>query len=273
MASFSLFDISLFLVILIGINKKLCNSFCPRTNLLEKSLIPKSLKMGSRWNNTWKDILSGGNPRWKVTDEEKHLQALSYFQKYVKGEPSNTSVFCPLAGDDPMAYLLFSKGYSVTCIDLVPEAVEEMKNQFGKDESESIWTKEEKDNTIIWSHVSGRATLMVGDALQSRSELVNSFDAVYDKDSFGALPISLRDGFCERIGEYVRKDGVVYIECKLKENHEEVKNEGPPFSLTGPDLMSYYGKVGFEYVEGLGEVYELDAFPGVKHTGHALKRQ
>ena len=232
-----------------------------------------SLDVSSGWGGYWDNIISGKHTYWKITDEEKHLQALSYFQKYVKGEPSNTSVFCPLAGDDPMAYLLFSKGYSVTCIDLVPEAVEEMKSQFGKDESESIWTKEEKYNTIIWSHVSGRATLMVGDALQSRSELVNSFDAVYDKDSFGALPVSLRDGFCERIGEYVRKDGVVYIECKLKENHEEVKNEGPPFSLTGPDLMSYYGKVGFEYVEGLGEVYELDAFPGVKHTGHALKRQ
>ena len=220
------------------------------------------------WATTWSDIVSGGNPRWKVTCKECHEKALHHFQTYVKGEPSNTSVLCPLAGDDPFVYLLFLSGYSVTTIDLVPAAVEEMKSQFGS----CKWTKDEADNTVIWKHESGRATLMVGDALQKRPQLFKSFDAVYDKDSFGALDKNIREGFCVRIAEYTKQDSIVYLECKLKNNHEEVKDNGPPFSLKGEDLMEdiYYG-ASFDYVKGLGSVYDI-SMP-MEQTGHILRRK
>ena len=221
------------------------------------------------WSDTWSDIITGGNPRWKVTCDESHNKALSYFQEYVKGDPAEVSVLCPLAGDDPFVYLLFTKGYSVTTIDLVPAAVEEMKKQFGVSEE---WTKEETDNTIMWKHGSGRATLIVGDALQKRPDLVSRFDAVYDKDSFGALPKELRQGFCSRIAEYVKKGGIVYLECKLKDNHEQVKHAGPPFSLKEEDLMegNTYGNM-FDYVKGLGEIYKIQM--SGQQTGHILKRK
>jgi hypothetical protein len=224
------------------------------------------------WSDTWSDIITGGNPRWKVTCDESHNKALSYFQEYVKGDPAEVSVLCPLAGDDPFVYLLFTKGYSVTTIDLVPAAVEEMKKQFGVSEEE-CWTKEETDNTITWKHGSGRATLIVGDALKKRPDLVSRFDAVYDKDSFGALPKELRQGFCSRIAEYVKKGGIVYLECKLKDNHEQVKHAGPPFSLKQEDLMegNAYGNM-FDYVKGLGEIYEIQ-MSALQQTGHILKRK
>ena len=233
------------------------------------------------WSDTWSDIISGGHPRWKVTSEDCHTKALAHFQEFVKGDPADISVLCPLAGDDPFVHLLFSKGYSVTTIDLVPAAVEEMKKQFQlgigsgmnlSQEPQECWTKEEKDNTVIWKHGSGRATLMVGDALQKRPGFVNQFDAVYDKDSFGALPMQLRNAFCSRMAEYVKKGGVVYLECKLKDDHEQAINVGPPFSLMGKDLMesTSYGDA-FDYVKGLGEIYEIQM--PVQQTGHILKRK
>lgn len=225
------------------------------------------------WHQTWSDILSGGNPRWKVTCEDCHKQALSHFQEHVKGNPETTSVLCPLAGDDLFVYQLFRQGYSVTTIDLVPAAVEAMKAHFGGSSSEEeSWEKEERDNTIIWKHSSGRATLMVGDALQHRPDLENTFDAVYDKDSFGALPKDLRQRFCSLIATYLKQDGIVYLECKLKDNHEEVKHIGPPYSLRGEDLMegTSYGS-SFHYVKDLGTVYELKM--PMQQTGHILKRK
>lgn len=230
------------------------------------------------WSNTWKDIISGGNPRWKINNTESHNKALSHFQEYVKGEPSKISVFCPLAGDDPFVHLLFQKGYSVTTIDLVPDAVEEMKKLFssgGNDDDDDAWKKEEKEtsvNTVVWTHKSGRANLIVGDALQKRPELFEKFDAVYDKDSFGALGVDMRKGFCTRIAEYTKPGAIIYLECKLKDNHDEVKHIGPPFSLKGEDLMeaSSYGD-SFEYVKGLGSVYELTQ--SMLQTGHILKRK
>ncbi|GFH54257.1 S-adenosyl-L-methionine-dependent methyltransferase [Chaetoceros tenuissimus] len=221
------------------------------------------------WSDTWNDIISGGNPRWKVTNTDAHEKALAIFKQYVGGDPKDTSIFVPLAGDDPMVKILFDNGYSLTTIDLVPAAVEEMKKQFG---SEADWTKEEKDNTIIWSHESGRVKLMIGDVLQRRPELENNFDAVYDKDSFGALQKDMRKGYCTRISEYVKSGGTVYLECKLRDNHEESKHMGPPFSLLAEDIMdeTSYGN-SFEHVKALGAVYDI-SMP-MQQTGHILRRK
>ena len=236
----------------------------------------------SGWSSTWSDILNGGNPRWKITCGESHEKAYAHFQKHVlngdienNDDTKNLSVLCPLAGDDPFVRLLYRKGFSVTAIDLVAEAVEEMRKGFG-DDGHDAWKKEESDGDVIWTHKSGRATLVVGDALKKRPKLNNSFDAVYDKDSFGALSKVLRKPFCERISEYTKDSAVVYLECKLKKGLVGVDNAGPPFSLRKEDLMDSdnYGGSKFEYVEGLGPVYEL---PGpmnavMQQTGHVLRR-
>lgn len=227
-----------------------------------------TIKMG--WSDTWNDILSGGNQRWKVTDSKSHEKAFSHFQTHVESNPSETSVLCPLAGDDPFVHLLFQKGFSVTTIDLVPAAVEALKEQFG----ECSWTKEESssDSSVTWKHESGRATLIVGDALQKRPQLVGKFDAVYDKDSFGAIDKQIRNTFCKRMAEFTKQGAVIYLECKVRENHDEAKNLGPPFSLKKDDLMevSNYGEC-FEYVQGLGTVYEI-TMP-MEQTGHILVRK
>lgn len=233
----------------------------------------------SGWSGTWKDILSGGNPRWKITCEESHEKAYANFQKHVlKGDQNNDvkniSVLCPLAGDDPFVRLLCRKGYSVTAIDLVADAVEAMRKGFGDDDS--AWTKEEANGDVVWTHNSGRATLIIGDALKKRSNLNNSFDAVYDKDSFGALTPDLRKPFCGRIADYTKENAIVYLECKLKKGLVGVDTAGPPFSLRKEDLMETdnYGGSKFEYVEGLGPVYDL---PGsmnsvMQQTAHVLRR-
>lgn len=236
------------------------------------------------WSDTWADILAGGNQRWKITSETSHAMALAHFQRFVSEpkpeasapgyESPPPSVFCPLAGDDPFVHLLWSKGYSVTAIDRVPAAVGAMRAHFGPAEEWSkIISEEGGGTTTVWKHQSGRATLLVGDALQSRSSLKGKFDAVYDKDSFGALPTELRRDFCARVADYTKIGGILYLECKLKENHEDARDVGPPYSLTKVDLMNEdcYG-TSFVYIEGLGSVYDLP-MAGMKQTGHVMKRK
>lgn len=227
------------------------------------------------WAESWDDIHKGGNPRWRVTDARAHEKALSHFTRHLEESQVDKTVdgplrvFCPLAGDDAFVHLLWKQGHSVVSIDLVPSAVAAMRSQFDGD-----WAKEERDDgTVVWKHESGRATLYQGDALQSRSELIKSFDAAYDKDSFGALDVSMRTLFCKRIAEYTKDGSIVYIEVKLKDNHDEVKDVGPPYSLKEKDLMEKdnYGEA-FDYVEALGFVYDL-ARPGISQTGHVMKRK
>ena len=251
-----------------------------KTSLSNRTPTATQTTAMSGWSGTWKDILNGGNPRWKITCEESHEKAYSHFQRHVlnsnnNDDKKNVSVLCPLAGDDPFVSLLYKKGYNVTAIDLVPEAIDANRRGFGDDDS--AWTKTESDGDIVWTHNSGRATLIAGDALKKRPQLVNSFDAVYDKDSFGALPRDLRKPFCERMADYTKNNAIVYLECKLKKGLENQEDfAGPPYSLRQVDLMetNNYGGSKFEYVEKIGPVYDL---PGgmnsvMKQTGHILRR-
>lgn len=228
------------------------------------------------WADTWNDILEGGSQRWKITCNESHQKVISRLDSFLEDKKNNSndasplSVFCPLAGDDPIVHLLWKRGYSVTSIDLVPQAVAQMRNHF----KEGSWmSDEQEDGTTVWKHDSGRATLYVGDALVSRPELMNKFDAVYDKDSFGALQKDMRAGFCKRISEYTKQGATIYIEVKLKDNHNDVKHIGPPFSLKKEDLMEkeYFGSA-FEHVEELGSVYDIP-IPSAMQTGHVLRKK
>mmetsp|Transcript_1939 Transcript_1939/g.4262 ORF Transcript_1939/g.4262 Transcript_1939/m.4262 type:complete len:308 (+) Transcript_1939:789-1712(+) len=256
-----------------------------------RKIVMSGTSTRNRWSGAWEDILGGGNPRWKITSQECHEKAYQHFKKFVlngrqvngtnDNDLKNISVLCPLAGDDPFVHLLYSKGYTVTAVDLVAEAVEAMKQQFT--DNESSWTREPEEHSgnsgdgncdIIWKHKSGRVTLIVGDALKKRPNLNNSFDAVYDKDSFGALPIQLRKQFCQRIAEYTKDNAIVYLECKLKEGNDD---SGPPFSLTQDDLMEddNFGGSKFEYAKGLGRVYDLPTNMNatMQQTGHILRRR
>jgi len=226
------------------------------------------------WADTWDDIVQGGSERWKVNDETSHQAVLAILKRYMK-EDAPQNILCPLCGDDPMVYLLWQQGHSVTAMDLVPVALERMRQQF-----EGSWTQEEITTTsgdaklVCFKHESGRATQYQGDALQFLPSLQQTFDVVYDKDSFGALPINLRSEFCARMAEYTKSTtGMIYIEVKLRDNHDQTKHAGPPFSLQKEDLMDpqCYG-AAFEHVQALGSVYPT-TMGGMQQTGHILKRK
>eukprot|EP00978_Attheya_sp_CCMP212_P026479 scaffold87167_cov56-Attheya_sp.AAC.8 len=220
------------------------------------------------WENTWDDILSGGHPRWKVDDIESKQIALNHLTNH--GLPTSSRILCPLAGDDPFVHFAWKAGHHVTAIDLVPKALAAMRAQFG---SSGSWTQTEgPDDMVVWSHDSGRATQYQGNAFTVIPELKGTFDAVYDKDSFGALQKSMRGDFYERIADYTKDNAIIYIEVKLRAEDHPNRDAGPPFSVEKHDLMepNSFGK-NFEYVATLGEVYNL-SIPKMKQTGHVLKR-
>lgn len=226
------------------------------------------LAMG--WNETWDDILGGGNPRWKVDDVEKKAIALDHMERNAATN-SPLEIFCPLAGDDPFVHYAWTRGHCVTGADLVPSAVEAMRKQF----KEGHWNKDvhpTEESVTIWKHNSGRATLYETDILVPFGELNGRFDAIYDKDSFGALEKSMRSAYCKRIADYTKDGGIIYTEVKLKPDNHPGRFAGPPFSVNKEDLMET-GNFGhsFDYVESLGEVYDVP-IPNMSQTGHILKR-
>lgn len=227
------------------------------------------------WSDTWRDILSGGSKRWKVDDIEAKKKALAHIMDATSSSPDTPlRILCPLAGDDPFVHYAWSQGHDVTAIDIVPDALKSMRSQFAEnfDEEWSSFTTSSKSlgvGTVVWRHNSGRATLYEGDMLMKRPELQASFDVIYDKDSFGALNIDMRQGYCRLLSELIKDDGVVYVEVKNKESNREF---GPPFHVEKDDLMdeTNFGDA-FDYVATLGEVYPLN-MGGIKQMGHILRR-
>lgn len=209
-----------------------------------------------------------------MDDTSAKAVALSHITRHLPAETKNAAnIFCPLAGDDSFVKYAFDEGHSVSALDLVPAAVAEMRRQFGSDDD--CWTKEDgrSENMVVWRHASGRATLYEGDAFTNVSELRQSFDAVYDKDSFGALDLHMRSKFCERISDYLKDGALVYTEVKNKDDGHPGRNAGPPFHVEKEDLMALenFGN-NFEHVDALGEVYPI-GIPQMRQTGHVLKRK
>ena len=231
------------------------------------------------WSNTWRDIINGGSLRWKINDiavKEKVLASITkaYSSSAKTDHPLSLKILCPLAGDDQFVHTAWRYGHDVTAIDLVPEALQEMRKQFHSNENDvdKDWAVDESKGTRIWKHKSGRATLYEGDVLEKRPELNKKFDVVYDKDSFGALQLDMRSSYCQRLSEYTKDgDALVYVEVKYKEN-EESRSLGPPFHVQKDDLMmeDCFGS-NFDYVADLGEVYDLP-MAGMSQTAHLLKK-
>jgi hypothetical protein len=269
--------------------------------------IASSFVIMASWAKAWTDIMNGGSKRWKVDDIDAKRCALSRIVEYhrrrdgdggtnppatkeVDGDVDDDvnrrmlRILCPLAGDDPFVHYAWSLGHDVTAMDIVPDALGIMRGMFGDDEDD--WSSSSLAGTaasgggnnddvidgatVVWKHKSGRATLLEGDALTFRPGLANAFDAVYDKDSFGALSIHDRRMFCERVSEYVKDGGVLYVEVKNKDGGRD--SGGPPYHVEMEDLMEpdNFG-TSFEYVRYLGEVYALNV-DGMKQTGHVLRR-
>ena len=256
------------------------------------------------WSGLWEDILVGGRQLWKVNDIKAKQNALSTILKHTcrhvdkSNDDNNTnqklSILCPLAGDDLFVSYAWSQGHSVTAIDLVPEAVAKMRKQFvlpnkekdddeeedgeggdkDKTDSDAEWTKTERDDGMVqWDHSSGRAVLFQGNVFTVMDDLKDVFDAVYDKDSFGALEPTMRSKYCDRLADYLKPGGIVYTEVKNKSDDLPTRFKGPPYHLEKADLMeeSNYGR-NFDHVTNLGELYEI-SMPGMKQTGHILKHK
>lgn len=221
------------------------------------------------WEDTWNDILGGGSTRWKIDDLSVKENALAQITRQLPDKES-FKILCPLAGDDAFVHTAWKNGHVVTAIDLVPAAVGAMRQQFGP---EKEWSQSDQENDMVeWTHSSKRATLFQGDVLSVLPQLERSFDAVYDKDSFGALPKDLRSGYCTRVADYTKPGGILYVEVKLKDENHPQREAGPPYSVDKDILMqpANFGKK-FEYVASLGEVFPL-SMPNVSQTAHLLRR-
>ncbi len=227
------------------------------------------------WSETWSDIVDGGNQRWRVAEVTHKKTALDHIVSHSAASPGTSlSILCPLAGDDAFVYYAWAQGHRVTAIDVVPLAVKQMRRQFDSDDGagdDADWKREEVSvGAVVWRHVSGRANLYEGDVFKVLPAL-ESFDAVYDKDAYGALDPAPRVDFSAGVAGALRPGGILYTEVKVKDASSPERYQGPPYHIEQSDLEKSFGAT-MDHVAHLGEIYSV-SMGSVKQTAHILRRR
>ena len=223
------------------------------------------------WSGAWDDILKGGDPRWKRGEGEANTRAQLTHLHSLAGEyslPSSLSIFVPLAGDCPIVHAAWMMGHKVTANEFVPVAVTALRRVFSAKEED--WKCEEIPAGKKWTYVvDGRVIIYECDIFTSVSELLDSFDIVFDKDAYGALSPPVRRGYMSVLSSYLRHGGIMYCEAKKKLVDAD---KGPPFDVTPEDIKGNVDGL-LTYVRSLGEVYDWGDKSQYLQIGHVLKRE
>ena len=217
------------------------------------------------WEEDW-DKIQAGEKFWKTGEEANTPQLyLSYFNKLFPS--SKPHIFIPLCGDYPFVHLAWSEGYTVSALEFIPTAVERLKGQF--EGGEEAWEGSECPGGKKWVYAKGRMVVYQADVFVENPELVNVFDAVLDKDAFGAIEKDERARYIELVAKYLKKGGILVSETKKK---TEGLDEGPPYHLLEEEMRKEWEREGgLVYEEFMGSMYE---WPGGKFDAlhHRMKK-
>eukprot|EP00013_Stygamoeba_regulata_P011159 CAMPEP_0177688034 /NCGR_PEP_ID=MMETSP0447-20121125/34448_1 /TAXON_ID=0 /ORGANISM="Stygamoeba regulata, Strain BSH-02190019" /LENGTH=236 /DNA_ID=CAMNT_0019198319 /DNA_START=61 /DNA_END=771 /DNA_ORIENTATION=- len=187
------------------------------------------------WDDLWTDIVSGGNMRWKRGEAEGNYKRQFEFlhRELTKHHPDRSTFrfLVPLSGDCPFVRYAWSLGHSVCAVDLSKVALAALRAQFAEDSVSWEESQLGEDGARVWRSQDGRLEVVCCELITSEAtgQLVSGFDAVLDKDAFGALAPEVREAYVKRITPLLAPHAQVLLEGKQR--REEDREAGPPFHL------------------------------------------
>lgn len=213
-----------------------------------------------RWNEVWKDILGGGNKRWKDGEEINNFEVaynLLVEEGVLSAASQPSSIFVPLCGDCRFVHYAHSRGNSVAGLDGVGAALETLRKQFEK--GPSFERSDIKEGGVVFTGSDGRITTIQADLFTTpfitELNLERSFDLIYDKDAFGAIPPEDRAAYVKIMSRVCKAGGFVFIEGKFRK--EEDPTLGPPFHLVTEEIKKQWGAEGFKVLKHYESLYPL----------------
>eukprot|EP00051_Salpingoeca_urceolata_P010317 m.125920 g.125920 ORF g.125920 m.125920 type:complete len:251 (-) comp16664_c0_seq5:894-1646(-) len=223
-----------------------------------------------KWTETWGEILSGGNQRWKDGEQfGNYEREAAYLQEHGAlpapgaADAHKVHVFAPLAGDSPLPSHLFRKfGHSVSALDFVEAACDAMRSRFSGDGDDGVAFEASDSSDVpegmkLWTAKGAdgnEARVWCGDFFVELPSEVGRADVVFDKDSFGAIEREDRQRYLALVARYLKPNGYVLLEVKDK---DEGKDAGPPFHFTKEDIETLWGAHGFRIVDHQPSLYKV----------------
>ena len=130
-------------------------------------------------------------------------------------------VYVPLCGKAKDLVWLRDHGHDVTGSELVPQAIAQLMAD------ESLLPIHTHRGPFKL-HITPKLTVLEGDALAIDVDVAGSFDAVYDRAAFVALPAAMRAGYVASLLRVLKPGGHVFL---IGFVYDQAKIDGPPFSV------------------------------------------
>ena len=207
------------------------------------------------WQTRWQEKRIGFNQSEVNPLLMKHFNHLNL--------PAGSRIFVPLCGKSIDMVWLAAQGYDVIGVELVETAVQE----FFAEQNISPTVHQHLDNPAVKYYQGPLAeqtvTLWVADIFALTAEDIGGVDAVYDKAALIALPANMRPQYSEQIRQLSRNTSQILLTL----NYDQNKKDGPPFSISGPQVQQYYGS-HYQITELESVVASLHSAPELAVTEH-----
>ena len=167
------------------------------------------------------------------------------------GVKSPARVFVPLCGKSMDLAWLAAQGYEVEAVEVSELAVE----QFFA-EQEMAYERQEADGWI--SYRAANLRIWCGDFFELTKQQLGLIDAVYDRASLIALPISMRSQYVQKLLELTGPVPQFLITL----SYDQHQMSGPPFAVTQPEVNELYRAA---YGDLTGPDVEIDVLPTHGH--------
>jgi thiopurine S-methyltransferase len=172
--------------------------------------------------------------RWQQNNIGFHKQEinsylLEHWQTLAVAPPA--TVFVPLCGKSVDISWFLQQGYQVEAVELSSIAIEAM---LGEQALNASVTRQ--DDFEVWSGEGFR--IWCGDYFALTAAQLGRIDAVYDRAALIALPKPMRVAYVKHMKQLVGTAPYFLITL----SYVQAEMDGPPFSVTGAEVESLYGK-------------------------------
>eukprot|EP00164_Ancoracysta_twista_P018615 GFYU01032326.1.p1 GENE.GFYU01032326.1~~GFYU01032326.1.p1 ORF type:complete len:252 (-),score=40.61 GFYU01032326.1:51-740(-) len=226
----------------------------------------------AQFDETFKDIYSGGNPRWTSGAASKDW--LHKYQNIIEFIPNHggMKLLAPLCGDDYFVKHAWDMGLDVTGVEWSGVAMNKMKEYFSQENS--VEFQQPPGGSDVVQSSSERVSLFnVGwDAFgpYAAANEADKYDIIYDKDAFGYLKPEERAAYVETLDKVLKPKGFIYMEVK---NRADGGPEGPPFHVGAEQIEKQWSKYGAKIVKDFGVQPGVKLPPGMTHVAFMLQRE
>lgn len=142
---------------------------------------------------------------------------------------NNSRVFLPLCGKTRDIAWLLSQGYQVVGAELSEFAICELFEELGLQPQviqEGAFKRYQSPDIDIW----------VGNIFDIKAADIGQVDAIYDRAALVALPLKMRPLYSAHL--ITLSQGAAQLLITFE--YEQQQLDGPPFSITEPELLTHY---------------------------------